>query len=166
MTGEHLSADIQELLRLFHEHRVRYLIVGGEAVIHHGYARLTADVDLFYDRAPANCRRLFRALSTFWNGDVPAVQDADELAERGVIVQFGLPPNRVDLLSALVGVDFASAWRRRVTERLVPDEGDAFPVYFIGLEDLVRNKRRAGRHKDLDDVDHLSSLLRRRPRRR
>ena len=57
MTGKHLSPDSQAFVRLLHEHDVRYLVVGGEAVIHHGYPRLTGDMDFFYDRTPANCRR-------------------------------------------------------------------------------------------------------------
>lgn len=65
MTGEHLSPDLRLILRLLHQHRVRYLLVGGEAVIHYGYARLTAAVDLFYDRALPNARRLYGALSEF-----------------------------------------------------------------------------------------------------
>jgi hypothetical protein len=165
VTGEHLSADVQELLRLLHEHGVRYVIVGGEAVIHHGYPRLTGDIDLFYDRSAANAGRLFAALREFWQGDVPSVGEPAELTEEDIIVQFGRPPNRVDLLSTLAGVPFARAWRQRVTERLVAPARGELPVYFIGLADLLTNKRAAGRHKDLDDVEHLSRSRGAQPRR-
>ncbi len=160
MTGEHLSRDIQLLVRLFADHRVRYLLVGGEAVIHHGYARLTADVDFFYDRTPANARRLFAALREFWAGDVPSVSSPDDLAEAEIVVQFGRPPNRVDLLSSLGSVDFTRAWRRRVRESLRIGRRDvALPI--IGLADLVQSKRDAARHKDLDDIEHLAPRGRR-----
>ena len=118
MTGEHLSADVQELLQLLQRHRVRYLIVGGEAVIFHGYPRLTGDVDLFYERTPANVKRLFLALQEFWGGEVPALESADELLPPGVVVQFGRPPNRIDLLGQLGTVSFARAWTRRSSETL------------------------------------------------
>lgn len=166
MTGEHLSADVQELLRLLFTHGVRYLIVGGEAVIHHGYPRLTGDIDLFYDRSAGNARRLYKALGEFWGGDVPAVRDASELAEADIIVQFGVPPNRVDLLSDLVGVGFTAAWRRRVSETLTPNAADGFAIHFIALSDLLKNKRAVARHKDLDDVEQLAPLLRRSRERR
>ena len=163
MTGEHLAPDVKELLRLLHEHRVRYLVVGGEAVIHHGYPRLTGDVDLFYDRAPRNARRLFAALEEYWNGSVPAVTDASELEEERLVVQFGRPPNRVDFLSDLGSVAFARAYRRRVVERLrVGRRSIELPI--IGLEDLIVAKRDAGRYKDLDDIEHLRAVSR--PKRR
>jgi hypothetical protein len=165
MTGEHLSPDIQLLVRLFAEHRVRYLLVGGEAVIHHGYARLTGDVDFFYDRTHANARRLFAALRVFWDGDVPSVASPEELAEADIVVQFGRPPNRVDLLSSLGTVEFASAWRRRVRETIrIGRLRVALPI--IGLADLLQSKRDAARHKDLDDIAHLSRRERKRGARR
>jgi hypothetical protein len=164
MTGEHLSVDVQELIRLLHRHDVRYLLVGGEAVIHHGYPRLTGDVDFHYQRSAANVRKLYAALEEFWGGPVPAVGSADELLAEDVIVQFGRPPNRVDLISTLGTVSFARAWRRRVVESLHTAKGDV-PLHIIGLGDLLQSKRDAGRHKDLDDIEHLAPLQRRRNKR-
>lgn len=150
MRPEHFSRDVRELFRCLHCHGVRFLVVGGEAVIYHGHARLTGDVDVFYDPAPENARRLFAALEEFWGGDVPAVRSADDLSEPGVIVQFGRPPNRIDLLSAISGVDFAVAWEGRVEERL----GDT-PLFFIGLDALIRNKEAAARDRDREDLAYL-----------
>jgi hypothetical protein len=157
VTGKHLSPDFQAFIRLLHEHDVRYVVVGGEAVIHHGYPRLTGDIDFFYDRTPANCRRLFAALQEFWAGPVPAVDQAEDLCEPGVVVQFGRPPNRIDLINRLGTVSFGRAWRRRVVESMRAPSGTT-PLYIIGLTDLVQSKRDAGRHKDLDDVEHLTAL--------
>ena len=165
MTGEHLAPDVRQLLRLLHAHRVRYLLVGGEAVIHHGYPRLTSDVDLFFDATPTNAGRLYAALAEFWAGPVPAVGGAEDLLEPDVVVQFGRPPNRVDLLGALGSVSFAAAWRRRIKVTL-RGKGWHGPVPVIGFEDLIQSKRDAGRHKDLDDVEHLEAIARRSPRRR
>ncbi|MBS2018698.1 MAG: hypothetical protein JST00_37875 [Deltaproteobacteria bacterium] len=167
MTGEHLSPDIQELVRLFARHRVRYLLVGGEAVIHHGYARLTGDVDFFYDRSRSNCRRLYEALREFWGGEVPAVASPDDLLADDVVVQFGRPPNRIDLIASLGRLRFSSAWQRREKERLeLRSQTVTLPI--ISLRDLLRAKREAGRPKDLDDIEHLVAVeaLRRRRRRR
>lgn len=165
MTGEHLSVDIRELIRLFARHRVRYLIVGGEAVIHHGYARLTGDVDFFCDRSPENGRRLFEALREFWGGDVPAVASAAELSVPDVVLQFGRPPNRVDLLTSLGSVSFSKAWPRRQKEKLrIGAQSIALPI--ISLRDLLQSKRDAGRYKDLDDVEQLEAIQRLRRRRR
>jgi hypothetical protein len=165
VTGEHLSQDIRALLALFSRHRVRFLLVGGEAVIHHGYARLTGDVDFFYDRARLNTQRLYLALADFWGGEVPAVDRAEELEEAELVVQFGRPPNRIDLLSSLGTVDFARAWRRRARERLkLGSRSIELPI--LSLEDLLQSKRDAGRHKDLDDIEHLSGIKSRRKRRR
>ena len=160
MTGEHLLHDIQELVRLMHAHGVRFLLVGGEAVIHHGHARLTGDIDFFYDRSARNARRLYAALEEFWRGHVPAVQSADELCDEDIIVQFGRPPNRVDFIASLGTVQFGAAWRRRVIETLRTKRGNV-PLPIIGLTDLLRSKRDAGRHKDLDDVEQLLAISRR-----
>ena len=155
MTQSHFSPDVLEFLRLLARHEVQYLLVGGEAVIYHGYPRLTGDVDFFYDRSPANAERLFAALTEFWQGRVPAVESAAELSEPDLVVQFGRPPNRIDLLSSAGSVAFDSAWARRVTTSLATPDG-AVPLQIIGRADLVRTKRDAGRHKDLDDIEHLS----------
>lgn len=154
MNAEHFSADIREILRLLHLHGVRYLLVGGEAVIYHGYARLTGDVDLFYEATPENATRLFAALVEFWGGSVPGVAAAAELCEPNVVVQFGRPPNRIDFLNAVSGIDFADAWRTRIQEQM----GEV-PVAVIGLEALIRNKVAADRDKDRDDLSYLRRKL-------
>ena len=166
MTGEHLSPDVRELLRLLDRHRVRFLVVGGEAVIHHGYPRLTGDIDLFVERTATNMRRLYDALREFWEGEVPAVASAEELLEPDLVVQFGRPPNRIDLFNQLGRVVFAAAWRRRIRERLHISKSRSIPLPIIGLEDLLASKREAGRHKDLDDVEHLTRVLQAKRRRR
>jgi hypothetical protein len=157
VTAKHPSPDVQAFVSLLHAHEVRYLVVGGEAVIHHGYPRLTGDIDFFYDRTPANCRRLFAALREFWAGTVPAVDRAEDLVEPGVVVQFGRPPNRIDLINRLGTVTFERAWRRRVVESIPTPEGEV-RFYIIGVKDLIQSKRDAARHKDLDDVERLTAL--------
>ena len=164
MRADYFSADVQALIDLLSRHRVRYLLVGGEAVIYHGYPRLTGDVDFWYEQTAENAPRLFDALREFWGGSVPGVGAASELMEPMVVVQFGRPPHRIDLLSMIDGVRFDEAWTHRVEEHLEIAGDRHVPLSVIGLPELLRNKRAAGRHKDLDDVEHLEPLLARGPR--
>lgn len=150
------SEDIRDFLLLLHKHDVRYLIIGGEAVIFHGYARLTGDIDFFYELSEENTRRLFATLQEFWRGSVPGVKTADELLQPGVIMQFGVPPNRIDLVNRIDGVDFSEAWPNRQTVRL--QSGDpGVAIHYLGLPDLLSNKKAAGRAKDLDDLRYLEN---------
>jgi len=150
----HFSPDIRQFIRLLHRHGVRYLIVGGEAVIFHGHSRLTGDVDFFFDGGAENARRLFAALTEFWDGDIPGLMKAQELSEPGVVVQFGLPPNRIDLMNRIDGVRFSEAWLERLTASLVSEAGE-IPLHIAGLKTLIRNKEALGRPKDLDDLQYL-----------
>jgi hypothetical protein len=150
----HFSPDTRDFLESLAAKRVRYLIVGGEAVILHGHVRLTGDVDLFFSRDRDNLDRLFSALEVFWDGDVPGLGSPDDLAPEGTIVQFGLPPNRIDLVNGIDGVTFDEAWRGRVEAVIETEQGEV-PLAFIGLDALVKNKRASGRPKDLDDLAYL-----------
>lgn len=154
MRAEVFSRDVQEFLRCLAAREVRYVVIGGTAVIYHGYARLTGDVDFLYDCAPPNTERLWAALGDFWGGSVPAVQGPAELANPKLVVQFGVPPNRIDLIASLEAVPFESAWQARVHESITV-AGSTVPVWILGLADLREAKKHAGRPKDLDDLDHL-----------
>lgn len=148
------SPDVLEFLKLLEHHRVRCMIVGGEAVIFYGHIRFTGDVDVFFDRSPTNARRLFSALQDFWKQEVPGVDNPAKLQDTGVVFQFGLPPNRIDLLNDIDGIDFESAWPRR-TEVHIELESGSISYAYIGLDDLIENKRASGRPKDLDDLPYL-----------
>jgi hypothetical protein len=153
VTPSYFSQDIEDFLRLLLKHGVRY-VVGVEAVIHYGYARLTGDVDFLFDASRDNAGTLFQALKEFWHGAVPGIADPRELTEPGAIFQFGVPPNRIDLLNRIDGVSFEECWKNRV-EAMVPSPEGEVPVHFIGLNELIRNKTAAGRDKDLDDLRFL-----------
>jgi hypothetical protein len=154
MKPDAFPPDILEFLALLEKHSVRYQLIGGTAVIYHDYARLTGDFDFLYERAPANAHRLWDALLEFWGGSVPALHGADELLEEDLIIQFGRPPNRIDLVSSLGSVPFDVAWRNRVDDHV--DRGDErVVVRILGLDELRAAKREAGRAKDLDDLEHL-----------
>ena len=152
------SPDIQEFLRLLHAHEVRFVIVGGEAVIFYGHIRVTGDIDVFFDREHKNAVRLFKALQEFWQGEIPELEDPSELENRGVIFQFGIPPNRIDLLNDIDGLDFEAAWRQRTRVEL-EGTSEKVPISYIGLEELIQNKKASGRPKDLDDLPFLLEAL-------
>lgn len=158
--GAGFSEDILIFLRLLAERRVRYLIVGGEAVIYHGYPRLTGDVDFFYENSERNVSKLFDVLLRFWSGNVPGLATARELREEGIIIQFGRPPHRIDLMNRIDGVAFAEAWPARIRVRL-QTRGDLVPAFYIDARSLLRNKKAAGRPKDLDDAIFLRAKPRR-----
>jgi len=157
MDPSYFSPDILEFLRLLSEHKVRYMIVGGEAVIYYGYARLTGDIDIFYERTDKNAKALYEALKIFWEKQVPGVKDYTEFLEKGEIIQFGRPPNRIDLINDISGVVFEKAWLNRKLEEVVIKDQKHF-VCYIGLEDLIENKRYANRYKDLEDLKYLTAL--------
>lgn len=159
LDGGSFSSDIQEFLRLLSAHEVRAVVVGGEAVIFYGHIRVTGDIDVFFDRVPENAVRLYNALEEFWRGDIPELKDASQLEDQGVIFQFGVPPNRIDLLNEIDGVDFETVWNGR-TQVELPTESGYFVVYYIGLDELVRNKEASGRPKDLDDLPFLLAAQR------
>jgi hypothetical protein len=154
MTASHFPQDVLDMFVLFQKHRVRSLIVGAEAVIYHGFARLTGDIDLFYEPSLKNCRALDGALREFWSGEVPGIGSAQDLAQKGMIVQFGFPPNRIDLLNTISGVTFSEAWKDRISESLLI-RGQKISVCYIGLAALIKNKKAVGRPKDLEDLKYL-----------
>ncbi len=157
MTDINFSKDISDfIIRLF-QHNVKYLIVGGEAVIYHGYARLTGDIDFFYDRENENIKNLFNALLEFWEGTIPGISSSDALSGPGTIIQFGQPPNRIDLINEIDGVSFSQAWGTRIDEELTL-ENQKYTVYYINLEMLIKNKKASGRYKDLDDLKYLEAV--------
>lgn len=152
------TPDVVEFIRCLSSHDVRFMIVGGEAVIFYGHVRFTGDVDFFYGLEDPNIERLFDALREFWNDEIPTLTDRDVLRSPGKIFQFGLPPNRIDLMNSIDGITFEEAWPRR-NRVMLNTQPDMFHFSFIGLEDLILNKRASARHKDLDDLPFLRDAL-------
>lgn len=148
------SSDIKEFLRLLSKYKVQYVMVGGEAVIYYGHGRLTGDIDIFYHAGQDNADRMYRALDAFWQGDIPGVQNAKELMEPGCVLQFGVPPNRIDLINLIDGVSFEEAWTGKKDE-ILEVEGGGIPIHIIGLDQLIKNKKAVQRYKDLDDLAFL-----------
>lgn len=157
MDSNYFSEDTKEFIRLLDKHDVKYMIVGGEAVIYYGYPRLTGDVDFFFSSEDKNVAMLYEALSEFWDGNIPGIESIDELKTPGYVIQFGIPPNRIDIMNSIDGVDFDDAWGKRKTEHIEMN-GNEVPVHYLGLEHLIKNKAASARGKDLDDLSYLKKL--------
>lgn len=131
---------------------VRYVVVGSEAVAFHGAPRYSADFDTFVLATRSNLFRVVAALETFGLAELAATIDPEVWARSGATLRVGTPPTQVDVLLQLTGVDFHS-----VDSGAVPGQYGLVPVRFIGLVDLLDNKRAAGRPKDLADVVALEN---------
>ena len=129
-------------------HRVEYLLIGGYAVGYHGYPRPTGDLDVWIAVSPGNAARVAKALVEFGfqAEDVPVAL----FTEPGKIVRMGNPPMRLEIVTAISGVEFAACYARRVSAMI-----DDVAVSVIGLDDLKINKKASGRYKDLDDLEQL-----------
>lgn len=146
-----VNEDYRDLLSALVARQARFLVVGAHALAVHGYPRATVDIDIWIEPARENARRVWQALAEFGAPlDALDVNEAD-LVRPAVVVQFGLPPNRIDILTAISGLEFDKAWVNRIEE---PVEGVRVPV--IGLSDLIENKRATGRDKDRVDIKGLN----------
>jgi hypothetical protein len=143
-----LTGDFKEFLRLLNANRVDYLLVGGYAVGLHGYPRATVDLDVWVRATPINAECVLRSLRKF-GFDVPVLEPKLFIDARS-IVRFGVPPFRIEVMTSIDGVEYDACRARAVEFEL---DGVAVPV--ISLADLKVNKRAAGRHKDLADLENL-----------
>jgi hypothetical protein len=154
-----LPPDLVEMLSVFADAGVRYLVIGGHAVSLHARPRTTKDLDLWLDAAPENIGRACSALLRF---GVPDGIVADLRSARpDEIVWMGRVPARIDFLQTVPGLEFHSSWERRVTAEIA-----GVPVQFIGRNDLLVNKRAVGRPQDLRDVRALERAAEAEPRKR
>ncbi|MEN6338059.1 MAG: nucleotidyltransferase [Phycisphaerales bacterium] len=140
--------DFKELLESFNKHKVEYVIVGGYAVAFHGAPRVTGDIDLFVRPTSDNAKRVLRALDQFGFGSLNLSED--DFTTPGMVVQLGVPPVRIDIITRVSGVP----WEKADAGKAAGFYADT-PAYFIGRDDLVANKRATGRKKDLADVEAL-----------
>jgi hypothetical protein len=146
-----LPKDFSDFLRLLDVHEVEYLLVGGYAVAYHGYPRPTQDLDIWIACEPDTAARMVQVLHAFGFDD-PQIEPETFLdPER--LVRLGAPPMRLEILTSVTGLTFPDSYQR--AERTQLDGVDGVLVTVISLADLRRNKRAAGRAKDLADLEEL-----------
>lgn len=143
-----MNQDFRDLLRVFNEEKVRYLIVGGYALIKHSEPRYTKDLDLWVSPDIENAKRVFQALSRY--GAPVSSMSPDDFTRAGYFFTMGLAPNRIDILFDLTGLSFENAWSHRVCDSI-----DDVEICFLSRVDLIINKESVGRKQDLADVEKL-----------
>jgi hypothetical protein len=147
---EGFTEDALDLLEAFETHHVRYVVVGAHAMAVHGVPRATGDLDVLVDPTPENARTVVAALLAFGAPLSAHGVGAADFTAPDAVYQLGLPPRRIDLLTGISGVTFAEAWGTRVHV----DVG-SLRVPFLARDVLIKNKRAAGRAKDLADLEVL-----------
>lgn len=145
-----MANDFRDILAELVAAEARFLVVGAHALGVHGVPRATVDLDIWIDATPVNTERVWSALAAFGAPlSTLAVTQAD-FTRPDVVIQFGVPPFRIDFLTSVSGVSFDEAWADRVVANF-----DDVAVPYIGRAAFVRNKRASGRLKDLADLEAL-----------
>jgi len=143
--------DFREFIQSLNDNQVEYLLVGGYAVILHGYRRVTGDMDIWVNRTKENYSKLTKAFSQFGLSVFDMTEENFLESESADVFSFGRPPVSIDILTRLKGVEFDDAF----LHSLLFDENGLI-VRFIHLNNLIEAKKASGRYKDLDDIEKLS----------
>jgi hypothetical protein len=118
----------------------------------HGVPRATKDIDIWIDPVEYNVNRVWRALKRFGAPIESLCVTKDDLLEPNMVVRIGMPPRRIDILTAITGVTFDDAWATKVSHKV-----DTLDIPFLGRKALVANKRATGRAKDIADLEALEA---------
>ena len=147
-----LEPIFKDFLRLLNEKQVEYLVIGGYALSVYGYVRATGDIDIWIHATPQNAQKMLGAMNAFgFSSDDVSEQDflPDDNGKAGFL-SFGDAPFKIEILGEAQGVSFAEAYPKRKTVVL-----DDTPIQFIGLSELIANKKAVGRPTDLLDIENL-----------
>ena len=140
-----LNPDFKDMLSSLKDEGVDFLVVGAYALAAHGFPRATGDLDIWVRNDPENAQSIMRALSKF---GAPARElSVEDFTSKDLIVQFGVEPCRIDLLTGITGVEFEEAWRNRVSIKI-----DNLEIFILSKKDLLTNKVATGRDKDQGDI--------------
>jgi len=144
-----LAQDFKDLLTLLEKYNVDYMIVGGYALAFHGAPRYTGDIDIFVKSDIVNSTKLLSALHDF--GFISLGLTQDDFCIPDQVIQLGLPPVRIDILTSISGIDYETAKSHSINTKY-----GTTSVCFISRDDYLINKRASGRNKDLADIDALT----------
>ncbi len=145
-----LPKDLKEFVGSLNSSGVEYVIVGAFALAFHGFPRYTGDIDILVRRSAENAEKLIGAIAAF--GFNSTNLSAGDFLEEGRVIQLGVAPNRVDVLTSITGVEFEDVWRGRV-----PSELDGLAVSFIDKASFILNKKATGRTQDKADIEALGA---------
>jgi len=145
-----LNSHYKDILSIFSEKKVKFILVGAYAMAVHGYPRSTMDIDLLVMPDPENALLILQALDDF--GAAIGNLSAEDLQKEDLIFQIGVAPCRIDILTSITGLGFEDAFAR---SQLINIEG--IPIHVLSIPDLIINKRATGRTKDLADAELLEN---------
>lgn len=144
-----LNKDFKEFIELLNKNQIEYLIVGGYAVGFHGYPRYTGDIDIWIKVSDEVAVKMISILDEF--GFESYELKKEDFLKTDNMIQLGYPPFRIDIIMSIDGVSFEESYSNRV-EKVI----DNIPIKFIGLDELIKNKKASGRDKDIIDLKNLT----------
>lgn len=144
-----LSKDFKELLELLNAHKVEYLVVGGYAVVFHGYPRFTGVLDIWVNPTEENAGKVLKAIQEFGFGSLGL--SLNDFYNIDSVVQMGYSPCRIDIMTSVSGIEFIESYKNKEVKEI-----DGIEIPIINLSDLIKNKKATGRFKDLDDIENLT----------
>ncbi len=148
-----LSNDLREFIELLNSLKVEFVIVGAHALAWHGLPRYTKDVDFLINTSPENAQTMANLIEAFGFGSTGLGADDFQITDQ--VIQLGLEPNRIDILTGISGVSWTEAWDTRVEGDL-----DGLPVSYLGRDTYIKNKLASGRPQDQADVARLKEISR------
>jgi hypothetical protein len=143
-----ISQDFKEFIELLNKYKVEYLVVGGYAVAMYGYPRFTGDIDFWVKPSDENAKKIIKSLNEFGFGGYDISEN--DFKGQDSVVQLGYPPNRIDIITGVTGLNFEECFN--IKKEVVLAE---IPVNFISLYHLRLNKKATGRDQDITDLNNL-----------
>jgi hypothetical protein len=144
-----LHQDFKEFIELLNGNNVEYLLIGGYAVVLHGYVRSTGDIDLWINNSPENANKVIKALTEF--GFSSLNLSVHDFIQNDQVIQLGYPPYRIDIITSIEGLNFTYCFNNKVIFQM--DEN--YSINLIDIESLKKSKSISGRHRDLEDLENL-----------
>lgn len=142
------SQEFKEFIQLLNANKVEYLIVGGYAVGIHGYPRFTGDIDIWINPDEKNINKMPAVLEEFGFSSIDNLEN--DLKNKENIFRIGYPPYRIDIMTDIDGVAFKDCFPNKIVREI-----DGIKIFFIGFNDLIKNKKASGRNQDLLDLENL-----------
>lgn len=143
-----VEKDYEEFLGLLNKYQVKYCIIGAYAVAFWGYPRYTKDIDILIEPTKENAKRIILAIREF--GIKSQELTEEDFIRKNRVIQLGYEPVRIDILTSVEGVSFSTVWKNKVEDFYGKEK-----VYFIGLKELIKIKKRIARPQDLADLEEL-----------
>jgi hypothetical protein len=146
---DYFNEDFRDFIKSLNSNDVEYILVGGMAVILHGYVRTTGDMDVWVKKTGENYKKIVKAFQEF---RMPVFDMSREnfLSDDFDVWMFGVEPVKIELMTAVKGLEFEEAYKHSQIHN-----EDGMPVRYLHINSLIDAKKAAGRYKDLDDISQL-----------